>query len=257
MRNFRLLKLLICFILFTFAAVFSGCGESGFDSLRRLYGEDANYYIGLRKKAEGEEKAARQLFFRCLKKGSYYAALRSAEELMQLGTVQERLSACEKLLAKYRDEDAVLIALGAYENAGEYSKILALTESIDMTSCKNDIARIRLGALFKRNNRRFEDEAYAWYTSRPMTLSMNRLYQETVTESLQSAKSKIINFRIDVYNANYNSAYERFSEIRETVIKNGTPPLTAQIVSDMGKACLYGSSSYIKNAKIFTEIAAK
>jgi len=160
-------------------------------------------------------------------------------------------------LAKYGDEDAILIALGAYENAGEYSKILALTESIDMTSCKNDIARIRLGALFKRNNRQFEDEAYAWYTSRPMTLSMNRLYQETVTESLQSAKSKIINFRIDVYNANYNSAYERFSEIRETVIKNGTLPLTAQIVSDMGKACLYGSSSYIKNAKIFTEIAAK
>lgn len=257
MRNFRLLKLLICFILFTFAAVFSGCGESGFDSLRRLYGEDANYYIGLRKKAEGEEKAARQLFLRCLKKGSYYAALRSAEELVQLGTVQERLSACEKLLAKYGDEDAILIALGAYENAGEYSKILTLTESIDMTSCKNDIARIRLGALFKRNNRQFQDEAYTWYTSRPMTLSMNRLYRETVTEGLQSAKSRIINFRIDVYNANYNSAYERFSEIRETVIKNGTLPLTAQIVSDMGKACLYGSSSYIKNAKIFTEIAAK
>jgi len=256
-RNFRLLKLLICFILFTFAVVFSGCGESGFDSLRRLYGEDANYYIGLRKKAEGEEKAARQLFLRCLKKGSYYAALRSAEELVQLGTVQERLSACEKLLAKYGDEDAILIALGAYENAGEYSKILTLTESIDMTSCKNDIARIRLGALFKRNNRQFQDEAYTWYTSRPMTLSMNRLYRETVTEGLQSAKSKIINFRIDVYNANYNSAYERFSEIRETVIKNGTLTLTAQIVSDMGKACLYGSSSYIKNAKIFTEIAAK
>lgn len=84
-----------------------------------------------------------------------------------------------------------------------------------------------------------------------MTLSMNRLYQETITESLQSAKNKIINFRIDVYNANYNSAYERLSEIRETVIKSGTLPLTAQIVSDMGKACLYGSSSYIKNAENF------
>ena len=256
MRNFRLLKLLIAFILFTFAAVFSGCGESDFDSLRKLYGEDANYYIGLRKKADGEEKSSRQLFLQCLKKGSYYATLRCAEELVQLGTVQERLSVCEKLLAKYSDEDALLIALGAYENAGEYSKILALTESIDMTSCRNEIARIRLGALFKRNNRQFEDEAYTWYTSRAMTLSMNRLYQETITESLQSAKNKIINFRIDVYNANYNSAYERLSEIRETVIKSGTLPLTAQIVSDMGKACLYGSSSYIKNAKIFTEIAA-
>ena len=256
MRNSRLLKLLICFTLFTFAVGFSGCSESGFDSLRRLYGEDANYYIALRKKADGEEKAARQLFLRCAKKGSYYAARRSAEALTQFGSMQDRLSACEKLLANYTDEDALLIALREYENAGEYSKILILTEPIDVASCSSEIARIKLNALFKRNSRRFEDEAYVWYTSRAMTLSMNRLYQETVTENLQSAKNKIINFRIDVYNANYNSAYERFSDIIDITVKSKALPLTAQIVSDMGKACLYGSSSYIKNAKIFSDIAA-
>ena len=256
MRNLRLLKLLISFVLFAFAVGFSGCNESGFDSLRRLYGEDANYYIALRKKSDGDEKAARQLFLRCAKKGSYYAARRSAEELTQFGSVQERLSACEKLSAAYTDEDALLIALREYENAGEYSKILVLTEPIDVASCGSEIARIKLNALFKRNSRRFEDEAYKWYTSRSMTPSMYRLYQETVTEGFQSAKSKIINFRIDVYNANYNSAYERFSDIVDITIKNKALPLTAQIVSDMGKACLYGSSNRIKNAKIFSDIAA-
>ena len=138
MRNSRLLKLLICFTLFTFAVGFSGCSESGFDSLRRLYGEDANYYIALRKKADGEEKAARQLFLRCAKKGSYYAARRSAEALTQFGSMQDRLSACEKLLANYTDEDALLIALREYENAGEYSKILILTEPIDVASRRPD-----------------------------------------------------------------------------------------------------------------------
>lgn len=256
MRNLRLLKLLISFVLFAFAVGFSGCNESGFDSLRRLYGEDANYYIALRKKSDGDEKAARQLFLRCAKKGSYYAARRSAEELARFGSVQERLSACEKLSANYTDEDALLIALREYENAGEYSKILVLTEPIDVTSCGSEIARIKLSALFKRSSQRFEDEAYKWYTSRSMTPSMYRLYQETVTEGFQSAKSKIINFRIDVYNANYNSAYERFSDIVDITIKNKALPLTAQIVSDMGKACLYGSSSRIKNAKIFSDIAA-
>ena len=256
MRNLRLLKLIIHFVLFAFAVGFSGCSESGFDSLRTLYGEDANYYIALRKKANGEEKASRQLFLRCAKKGSYYAARRSAEALTQFGSVQERLSACEKLLAKYTDEDALLIALREYENAGEYSKILVLTEPIDVASCGSEIARIKLSALFKRSSQRFEDEAYKWYTSRSMTPSMYRLYQETVTEGFQSAKSKIINFRIDVYNANYNSAYERFSDIVDITIKNKALPLTAQIVSDMGKACLYGSSNRIKNAKIFSAIAA-
>ncbi|MGI5097247.1 lytic transglycosylase domain-containing protein [Treponema socranskii] len=251
-----MLKLLISFVLFAFAVGFSGCNESGFDSLRRLYGEDANYYIALRKKSDGDEKAARQLFLRCAKKGSYYAARRSAEELARFGSVQERLSACEKLSANYTDEDALLIALREYENAGEYSKILVLTEPIDVTSCGSEIARIKLSALFKRSSQRFEDEAYKWYTSRSMTPSMYRLYQETVTEGFQSAKSKIINFRIDVYNANYNSAYERFSDIVDITIKNKALPLTAQIVSDMGKACLYGSSSRIKNAKIFSDIAA-
>ena len=255
MRNFRSLKLLINFILFAFAVGFSGCSESGFDSLRKLYGEDANYYIALRKKSDGEEKAARQLFLRCAKKGSYYAARRSAEELAQFGSVQERLSACEKLLANYTDKDALLIALREYENEREYSKILILTEPIDVASCGSEIARIKLNALFERNSRQFEDEAYKWYTSRSMTPSMYRLYRETVTENLQSAKSKIINFRIDVYNANYNAAYERFSDIIDITVKSKALPLTAQIVSDMGKACLYGSSSYIKNAKIFTEIA--
>ena len=255
MRNFRSLKLLINFILFAFAVGFSGCSESGFDSLRRLYGEDANYYIALRKKSDGEEKAARQLFLRCAKKGSYYAARRSAEALVQFGSVQERLSACEKLLANYTDEDALLIALREYENAGEYSKILIFTEPIDVASCSSEIARIKLNALFKRNSRRFEDEAYKWYTSKAINLSMYRLYQETATESLQSAKSRIINFRIDVYNANYNAAYERFSDIIDITIKSKVLPLTAQIVSDMGKACLYGSSSHIKNAKIFSDIA--
>ncbi|MGI0528987.1 flagellar assembly lytic transglycosylase [Treponema socranskii] len=251
-----MLKLLISFVLFAFAVGFSGCNESGFDSLRRLYGEDANYYIALKKKSDGDEKAARQLFLRCAKKGSYYAARRSAEELARFGSVQERLSACEKLSANYTDEDALLIALHEYENAGEYSKILVLTEPIDVTSCGSEIARIKLSALFKRSSQRFEDEAYKWYTSRSMTPSMYRLYQETVTEGFQSAKSKIINFRIDVYNANYNSAYERFSDIVDITIKNKALPLTAQIVSDMGKACLYGSSSRIKNAKIFSDIAA-
>ena len=54
------------------------------------FGSDADYFIGLQMLKDGNEKGARTAFKRCVKKGSYYAAKKSAESLCSFGNLQER-----------------------------------------------------------------------------------------------------------------------------------------------------------------------
>ena len=67
---------------------------------------DADYFIGLQKKAEGKENEARIKFLSCAKNGSTYCARKSAEELTTLGDIQEKNNACRELLKKYDDAEA-------------------------------------------------------------------------------------------------------------------------------------------------------
>lgn len=239
--------------------MFSGCSQSAFDSPQKLYGEDANYYIALRELNNGREKEAMQLLSYCAEKGSYYIARRSAEMLTTLGTLRDKLAASKKLVEKYADDEALLVACQQYELAEEYTKIIMLTETLNMAECDSKLARMRLMALFQRNSSQFDDSAYEWYTSRNITSAMYKLYQDTMTEygGIEPDKRKIINFRINVYRANYRAAYEHLEEIYAITAPDGTLALTAQIVSDMGKACLYGSENYTRNARLFDEIASR
>jgi soluble lytic murein transglycosylase len=258
----------VLFCLITASVMCSGCSQSNSDSPQKVYGADSNYFVGLREIADGNEKEAAALFKKCAEKGSYYAARRSAEELTKLGDVQNRIAACSKLLSKYNDRDAVLIAAREYESDGEYSKIIVMTDDVDVTTDDDELVRIRLDAMFRRNDRRFEDAAYLWYTSRAFSEEMYKLYCSTITDDSQTgnelsdntvdvktARKRIINFRIDVNRRSYHTAYSKVPEIKKLTGVSGIVPLTAQIVSDMGKACLYGSENNLQNARIFNEIA--
>lgn len=235
--------------------IFVGCNQTLSESPQKTYGEDAHYYIALRKLASGNEKEAIQLLARCAEKGSYYIARRSAEELTKLGNVQDKLAASKKLIEKYGDEDALLIAMRQYEAAEEYTQIIVMTEALNLAKCDSELGRIRLAALFKTNSAQFEDVAYKWYTTRAMTAHMYKLYQDTMSTTERNYREKIINFRVDVYRRSYRAAYERIDEVNELIAADQTLSLTAQLVSDMGKACLYGSENNIRNARMFSEIA--
>ena len=234
-----------------------------------MYGNDASYFIALRELENGNEQEAVRLFEKCTEEGSYYPARESAEELTKLGNVQERIAACKKLLKKYNDEGALLVAAREYESDEEYSKIIVLTDTIDILHSKDELVRIRLTAMSKRNDDRFESAAYTWYSSCSFSEQMYRLYCDTATDessadtgsgsdeavNIKAAHRRIINFRVDVYQRNYHAAYAELHEVQELTTDKGILPLTAQIISDMGKACLYGSSNNIQNARIFCVIA--
>jgi soluble lytic murein transglycosylase len=236
-----------------------------------MYGDDSDYFIALRELENGNEQEAVRLFEKCAQKGSYYAARESAEELTKLGDVQERIAACKDLVKKYNDEDALLIAAREYESDEEYSKIIVMTDTVDILHSKNELVRIRLTAMSKRNDDRFDIAAYTWYSLCPFSEQMYKLYCDTAVDDsaadngsdsdrtidIKAARRKIVDFRVDVYQRNYHAAYGKLQEVQGLTADTGILPLTAQIVSDMGKACLYGSSSNSQNARIFNYIAAR
>ena len=70
---------------------------------QKKFGDDAEYFIGLRLLKEGDENAAREKFKYCIKKGSPAIAQKSAEALCTIGNIQEKNAAAENLLKLFRE----------------------------------------------------------------------------------------------------------------------------------------------------------
>ena len=77
---------------------------------QKKFGDDAEYFIGLRLLKEGDENAAREKFKYCIKKGSPAIAQKSAEALCTIGNIQEKNAAAENLLKLFPGDQAILIA---------------------------------------------------------------------------------------------------------------------------------------------------
>ena len=78
--------------------LFTAAGCTAQTEVQKKFGPDADYFIGLRLLQENDEKAARDKFNHCIKKGSYYCAKKSAEALCTFGNIQERNLAASNLI---------------------------------------------------------------------------------------------------------------------------------------------------------------
>ena len=79
------------FMLLLFSLSLAGCTAQ--TEAQKVFGSDADYFIGLHLLSEGDEKAAREKFNRCIKKGTYLCAKKSAEALCYFGNIQEKKGA--------------------------------------------------------------------------------------------------------------------------------------------------------------------
>lgn len=134
-----------------------------------MFGVDSNYYIGLRLLNENNEKAARNKFLICAKKGSYYCAQKSMQQLCKIGTVEEKNKACTNLLKKYNDDTSILTAILNYYSYREFDKIIEITNSCDIQKTNNHIIKYRMEALQQTNNALFWDELYRWLTEKQIS----------------------------------------------------------------------------------------
>ena len=221
----------------------TGCGQNGFE-----------YYAALRCQTDGKTEEARRLFLRAVNTGSPYISRLSLEELTETGNVRERLESCDRLLSKYSDEKAKLLVCRKYYSAAEYSKLIQCTNGIDYENCSNSLAYYRLDSMRKKGDSRFFKEFYSWFTLRRVSDLHYQLYCDVAKDSALTEIPEfqpVTDFRADVYKRNYLGAFESFSKSKDVL------PLLPQIVSDMGKVCLYGSEAYYTNALAFDAFAKK
>jgi len=230
-------------VLLGVLVLFSGCGQKGYE-----------YFAALRCQSDGNAEEARRLFLRAVNTGSPYISRLASEELINLGNVRERIEACDRLISKFPDEKSKLLAAGQYFSASEYSRLIQCTNDIDYAECSNKLAYLRLEAMRKKGDSRFFKEFYTWFTVRKISDLHYQLYCDvSKADSLPNIPEfqPVTDFRADVFKRNYAGAFETFSSSKDML------PLLPQIVSDMGKVCLYGSDSYYKNALSFDAFAKK
>lgn len=254
-----------------FFSLFAACSQEK-NSLNKNYGVDANYFNGLAALKDNDSDKAQKYFLRASKKASYWAARRSMRQLCLLGDVQERIKKCGDYLKKYDDDDARLFVCKEYMADKEWSRVIEATERVDLSSCDNSLAALRLQALAKKNDSRFDQSVYDWFASRRVSEVHYEFYKQNARDELEEIimsadgglpqfsdfaanKDFVLQFRIAIYRGNYNAAFEMLEKIRALAVELARVPLTYQLVADMGRACVYGNNEDIKNARWFESLA--
>ena len=99
-------KHIFTFLCLLFSMFFSSCTDISIRGEgQKKFGADANYFIGLKLLESGNENEAAQRFKSCIKKGSYYCAMKSAQNLCKIGSVQDKNAACLKLAKDYPEPE--------------------------------------------------------------------------------------------------------------------------------------------------------
>ena len=195
-------------------------------------------------------------------KGSYYCARRSTEELTKIADAKSKSKAIEKLLHRFPDSASYLLASKHYFLLEDYEKIIRITQKIDFATEKDELIKMRLISLNKKNFESYNDEVFKWFTICPISKEHYQFYRDfynpsnSYTSVQASPHDKIINFRIAVYKRDYLAALEMTNQLFEYFSESQTTP-SAQIASDIGKAFLYGSEDFSQNAVLFSSYAQK
>lgn len=238
---------------------------------QKRFGDDAEYFIGLRLLQEGNENAAREKFKYCIKKGSPAIAQKSAETLCTIGNIQEKNAAAENLLKLFPGDQAILIAARQFASSGEVNKLIYNTAGLDFSTAKNEIIRLRLEAMGRRGDSGYESEVYRWFTECPISTEHYQFYRDfyqhpdfegayenpgsELAASLKYTPQQFaIHYRIESYKRNY-SYTTACSQILAGYFKDGSLTPAPQLVSDFGKNYLYGSMEFAKNAASFRQLA--
>lgn len=263
----------ILLISAVFSLLICGCAAPKTEG-QKIFGYDADYFAGLQYLNQKKYNEARSKFLRCQKKGSYWCARKSAEALTQLGDVQEKNKSAENFYATYNDSDSLLIATRQLSSANELHKLIQITQNIDFSHENNETIKLRLEAKQKRGDSSLQDEVFEWFTARPLSSFHLNFYKNSYNQgdfpqnfdsdfqdffddfSPSQFSDFLINFRVKIYERNYTQGFD-FAQKLLLYFENAETAPLPQIASDLGKACLYGSSDFEKNAATFAELARK
>lgn len=184
-------KHLITFLVLLFSMFFSSCTDISIKGEgQKKFGVDSNYFIGLKLLQEGNESEAAQKFNICIKKGSYYCAMKSAQNLCTLGSVQDKNAACLKLLKDFPEPENILLAVRQLYSAEEISKVIEITQNCDITTCNNELVMLRLKSMRKRGDAAYLDTVFEWFTKRQISQFHYNFFTEYIYVEPELEKSQ-------------------------------------------------------------------
>lgn len=247
-KSFGFVLVLIILVLST------SCAQRKTISLQKLYGVDADYFEGLNALKNQEEKKALRLFNNAIAKGSKYISRRALEQKSKLGNLQDKLKCAEALVEKYQDSDALLFASREFFEAEEFSKIISFTEKIDLATEDNRLVKIRLDAMKQKSDTRLESEVMSWFIEKRISLEHYEFYKNFDSDISLELKT-ILAFRIAIYQKKYAESFAMLEDVKDILLNKKSIFLTYQLMSDMGRSCLYASDSNITNARFFSSLA--
>ena len=240
-----------------------------------------------------DEKEAIRLFKDGLKKGNEETRRRCAEALTRLGNMKERVDASVYLVSQWSDDAALLVACTELDKDNEFSRVILYTESIDILTAPNELVKLRMNAMLKKNDSRFEDDLFNWILNRPLSSDHTEMYErylnfiaesqekdavaddaketteigfaenspikpisleEPSEEPVLPLRRQLMDYRVLVQRRRYYAAFNQIQKLFGLCKEQDAeiPPL---ILSDMGKAALYGTTDYYAAAVQFDRIA--
>ena len=226
--------------------------------LQKEFGVDSEYFLGLTLLKSGQENEARSKFHRCIKKGSPQCVRKSYEILCTFGSVQEKNQAAIAYNEKYKDADSLLLAARQLKSAGEISKVIEITQNCNLIEDNNEVIKCRMESLAERKASSLDEEVFTWFMNRPISAEHYQFYRDTYEhpESPEdfTPQQFVLDYRIELYKRNYSYTAPAAITILDYFEKGTISPNT-QLASDIGKACLFGSTNFAENATLFAQLA--
>lgn len=274
----------LCFGIL-FIACTCGCKISkNENSLQKTYGADTDYFMGLQCVRQKNTKEALLHFNKAIADGTKYVRRRSFEQKIKLGNIQQQIADAKNYLKIYSDDDALLLACRIFFDNQEFALVINSTDKIDISTCPNELALLRLLSMHKKQDSRLSKTTSDWFTQRSISQEHINFYNEflkysidptqiELIEPVKADKSQmmklgkynssmfnallscIIQFRVFCSNKNFSGAYNFLDIINEYCVEQNIIPLTQYIVADMGKTFYAASKKDVQNANYFFELS--
>lgn len=235
-KNIMKFMCAICFV----AVTVSLCSCKEKDPLFETFGYDTFYFRGLQelKKDSPDKKEVAKLFAKTKKKGSPYFSRRSAEELYQFQDAKTRIRFVKEYYKNFSDEDALLFAARNLFLEYEYDELIKLTSDIDVRTCADELSAYRCLCLYRNSNPLFEETFREWALNKPWTK-----YHSEVLRDCNLKRISVYTFRDKIFYRDYSAVTEAHNILLENDFR------VPELLTDCGKALLYGSKKYVDNAE--------
>lgn len=257
------------------------------NTLHKTYGDDYYFFMGLKAIQENNKKIAIRHFNHTIAKGSTYVKRRSFEHKIKLGNIQEQIKGAQNYLTYYSDEAALIFANQIFYENKEYSLVIQHTNNLDLSTCPNILAFMRLFSMMEKHNSQIQKEIFTWFTTRSLSkehiefyntflkgkVSFEQLNSINLINPVNPDKSQmmkmneyheeifeillphIIEFRVLCSTKNYSNAYEYIDVIKEYTVTQKIFPLTGSLISDLGKTLMASSNKNLQNSNFFKNIS--